>query len=358
MPARLTSNEMEQILGFGQNVLSCDHRQELRQVSLNLMEEMFRSESANFFLTTGPGEKLDLGDVVTRGITDRNLERFNDYYYRLDPFIKHYPPPATVLTMDQLVPRQNLESSEYYNDFLKPQHIGHQMTIAVKVQGRVGGIIALFRPENKNNFNQADKTKAEVCASYISGVLERIVYADQALKKARVAEALAAGLPGRGVIVADERLEILYSDFEAENLLGRGEKTVARYGKIARACEEVRGRDPGEPFRLLVDIAEQSRPVEVNIRLISGRDRSPMFLITLGDPAGYRDWTGQLKEKGISPRELEVIHMVAGGLSNSETARRLYISSHTVENHLKNIFRKLGVKSRTQLIGQILALRH
>jgi len=50
---------------------------------------------------------------------------------------------------------------------------------------------------------------------------------------------------------------------------------------------------------------------------------------------------------GLSDREVEVLRLVAGGLSNRDIATNLVISEHTVRRHLSNIFRKIGVTSRS-----------
>ena len=49
---------------------------------------------------------------------------------------------------------------------------------------------------------------------------------------------------------------------------------------------------------------------------------------------------------GLSPRELEVLRLVAGGATNKAIAASLFLSERTVERHLSNIFSKLRVPSR------------
>jgi LuxR family transcriptional regulator, maltose regulon positive regulatory protein len=55
--------------------------------------------------------------------------------------------------------------------------------------------------------------------------------------------------------------------------------------------------------------------------------------------------------EAISERELEVIHLLAGGLTNQELADRLYISGNTVKTHLASIYGKLGVGGRREAIA-------
>lgn len=62
-----------------------------------------------------------------------------------------------------------------------------------------------------------------------------------------------------------------------------------------------------------------------------------------------------LKELMLTPREREIAYLVYEGLRNNEIADRLCISVYTVENHLKSIFAKLRVNSRTRLIHKLMS---
>lgn len=56
----------------------------------------------------------------------------------------------------------------------------------------------------------------------------------------------------------------------------------------------------------------------------------------------------EMEKLGISRRELEVLELMAQGLSNQEIAARLFVSLNTVKTHSSNLFEKLDVKRRTQ----------
>ena len=58
----------------------------------------------------------------------------------------------------------------------------------------------------------------------------------------------------------------------------------------------------------------------------------------------------ELNKLGISKRELEVLQLIAEGLSNQEIAARLFVSLNTVKTHSSRLFEKLDVKRRTQAI--------
>jgi DNA-binding CsgD family transcriptional regulator len=57
----------------------------------------------------------------------------------------------------------------------------------------------------------------------------------------------------------------------------------------------------------------------------------------------------------FSQRESEIVPLLIEGLSNDDIASRLFISPHTVKNHVTSIFRKAGVTNRFELLGRVSA---
>jgi DNA-binding CsgD family transcriptional regulator len=53
---------------------------------------------------------------------------------------------------------------------------------------------------------------------------------------------------------------------------------------------------------------------------------------------------------GLTPRELEILRLIADGLSNREISKRLFVSENTVKTHSANLFSKLSAKRRTQAV--------
>jgi DNA-binding CsgD family transcriptional regulator len=58
----------------------------------------------------------------------------------------------------------------------------------------------------------------------------------------------------------------------------------------------------------------------------------------------------RVRELGITRRELEILELIAGGLSNREIAEKLFVSENTVKTHSSRLFDKLNARRRTQAV--------
>jgi ATP/maltotriose-dependent transcriptional regulator MalT len=74
-------------------------------------------------------------------------------------------------------------------------------------------------------------------------------------------------------------------------------------------------------------------------------ERARRELLSVGENVAKRTRTGS----ALTPQETQVAELAAAGLTNTEIGSQLFISAHTVEWHLSNVYAKLAIKSRRQL---------
>jgi len=79
---------------------------------------------------------------------------------------------------------------------------------------------------------------------------------------------------------------------------------------------------------------------------------SPAMAPKLLAEVGISKGSQEMEELGLSPREREILLLIADGLTDREIAEELFISVNTAKTHLKNILTKLHVKSRVQIVAR------
>jgi DNA-binding CsgD family transcriptional regulator len=91
----------------------------------------------------------------------------------------------------------------------------------------------------------------------------------------------------------------------------------------------------------------------VECSLIWKADRTlvvPQFLVTLSDLTEKRLPAGLKARFSLTLREMEIVYCIIANMSYSEIAEKLCISKLTVHTHVKNIYRKLGVSNKIELV--------
>jgi LuxR family maltose regulon positive regulatory protein len=122
--------------------------------------------------------------------------------------------------------------------------------------------------------------------------------------------------------------------------------------------------EPAGFFRAFLD---QGEPMAVLLRQAAARGIAPGYVSKLvsaldeeeqrdrgaeGRPPQHPCTPAPLLIEPLSERELEVLDLIAAGLSNREIADRLFIAVSTVKTHINNIYRKLDVSKRTQAVAR------
>jgi DNA-binding CsgD family transcriptional regulator len=93
----------------------------------------------------------------------------------------------------------------------------------------------------------------------------------------------------------------------------------------------------------------------LGLKLTKSKERVVIKEVPVVVPASAASRPFVLDEKkredlGITPRELDILELIAQGMSNREIAEKLFVSENTVKTHSSRVFDKLGAKRRTQAV--------
>ena len=150
----------------------------------------------------------------------------------------------------------------------------------------------------------------------------------------------------------DPRLAARLHGAADQALADLGETLEALEGRLADLdSQRLRGAIGAEAFEAeyeagrALDLAHAAHQALQGIH--AGRGAEPAGALASEPDAA----AGGAAAPALTPRELDVLKLVAQGLSNPDIAQRLVLSEHTVHRHLANILRKLSLSSRAAAVA-------
>ena len=112
-----------------------------------------------------------------------------------------------------------------------------------------------------------------------------------------------------------------------------------------------------EPLGVEMEVEEGETVLDAAFRQGMAQPRRPMAPIVVRPaPTAYGVGGEDEEHRPLSTREHEVMHWVRLGKTNSEIASIMNLSTFTVQNHMRRIYKKLDVLNRAQAVGQMGAM--
>jgi len=361
------TKDLMDVLFISRTVFEFRTVDELRPVILRQLERILEADNCNFFLVSEPEHGLTLSSVVARGIDEKFLRLYRRYYHGFDPFPKKlFSTHADVLLTDEVIPYKSLTRTEYYHDFLKPQCIHHQISIHLKSGNQPLGIVSLFRPRNTKAFSSKHKAKAKMMAPFLAGALEKTLAFDKIFEIESIIKSIVSELPYKGIVVLNESLEPVYHTENAviilsnltptekhpKELLGPLPNEIYLRCKDLLTSTRMKGTAKPHQHKFVLVSPGGRQKILVRMRLITPRG-NPLVLLCLEPEENILCLSKQLKELGLTRREIDVVCQLSMGLKNTEIGEKLFISPYTVDNHLRSIYQKIGVRNRTSLVHRL-----
>jgi DNA-binding CsgD family transcriptional regulator len=238
--------------------------------------------------------------------------------------------------------RGDLNRSRRHRELRAPNGFGDELRTTLVSDGVAWGGLTLLRADDCGPFATTDvDLMASLSQCLAEGLRQAVLLA--ALRGARHADEGDAGL----VLVADDD-SVVMTDAAGQAWLRQiGSDVIAAVAGWARAT----GGDDARFARARVRAATGTWLVVRGSALSGEGDARTAVTI---EPAGAHDLAPLIVDAyGLTERERVITQLVAQGLSTKTIAGHLRISPWTVQDHLKSVFEKVGVRTRGELVSRV-----
>jgi DNA-binding CsgD family transcriptional regulator len=227
-----------------------------------------------------------------------------------------------------------------------------EMIAALRTGGAVWGAVGLYRAPGEPLFDSGEKAFLQAIATDLA------TGARTGLLVGEARDPEWPDSPGLVVLSGNGELESTTPGVERwlcdlpDGDMDAGRLPSAVHAVAGRALRTAEGHDdPGEVALARVLSRSGIWIVLHGTSLVASGSRRAAVIVEPAHPARITPLL--MSAYGLTEREQEVTRLVLRGDSTAEIAERLVVSPHTVQEHLKKIFEKTGVRSRRELVGKV-----
>ncbi|WP_195575220.1 helix-turn-helix transcriptional regulator [Paenibacillus sp. 1001270B_150601_E10] len=331
--------------------------QQYRKKVLNYLRRAVSFDAA-CFTTVDPETLLSAGSVTVGDIEQIHQRLFeHEYVVENEDFNSFQALAAKQVPVETLSHATDgvMEQSARYRETLKPAGYIDELRAVMRVEGRVWGFLILFRKHTNSCFSETERL-------FVSSLISSIAGHMRELSSTIPSESTESKGEGTGLLVLTENLQMISYNQAATAYLSR-----------LQAWEEVRKEILPRPIRAVCNMAltkrgaarDEDEMAKVCIHIPDGpfmtiRASKQMTveqevqLVVIMEPATASELLPLIADSyRLTDREKEILMLLVKGNSTVELAKSLHISAYTVQDHLKSIFMKTGVKSRRELIWKV-----
>jgi len=331
-------------------ILTCSSFQDVGQRILRPLARSLNCTSAYLAQigSSSSGDRSQVERSVFIGPIKRTVDAYAAGEFRRCPLLASEP--NRLLSMCRM--EQELEAGQtsaagreslrYWRAWLARQgQVGDTTGIVVPVHTSIGPhLVALMfhRGREFESFDDGSIGLLNEAIPALRAVLGNLVMAETSLFANQIMSAL-ADANAVGFVLFDEAMKIRYANERGMAAIAAGHARRAVGDRVDASVES-----------WIPTSGRFSRDTHVTTLSNATGETFRLSMTTRSDPS--RSFDHLRRAYGLTARETEVVKTITEGHSNSSAAERLGIAVRTVENHLRAIYAKIGIGTRTQLVSR------
>ena len=260
---------------------------------------------------------------------------FEVYYQHCDPISRHIRLRTDATTTYEIISRRQLERTEYFNDFLKPNRVSHGIDQYLYEDGRIIGDFRIWRKSASNAFTGRERRILNALRPMLKNAYRNVLSGDGLEKALHDSGTLAVAISAdhRRFECSPALIHWIASQADlSENAFRNTVMALVRKGATSALFAK---------FSVKIGWRNVSSQSHFAVTCIITPTRKPQF----GEPIA------------LTSRERQIVGMIARGMTDREISDSLEISFWTVRTHVGNVLRKFGARNRVELINRVASAR-
>jgi DNA-binding CsgD family transcriptional regulator len=245
-------------------------------------------------------------------------------------------------------------ASRRFTDIMAPLDLGDELRVVLRSRSYSWGVMCLHRSHAVSGFSDQDIAVVRRIAPHVA----------EGLRRAHVLTAGAAhpATTDAGIVLLDSELRLVSMNAAAELWLAdmsdamwpaSAELPVPVHAVAARLQADSESPDVSGPPEARLRTGSGTWVIVHASRMDGPGGRQTAVVI---EPASSQQLASVLlAARGLTPAQERVAALVLRGLTTRDISEQLHLSAHTVQEHLKSIFDKFGVRSRRELVAAVVA---
>lgn len=361
----LTNQDYEQLLKFSQEINKHYHDFEWAMIDA-------LSEYLNIHLTTytiidhAPDGTPFIAENVSRVVDESIMELYKNKLYKTDVFIQHFDRyrftamSSNVFTSEEF-PSDTFRQTEY-GKFLAANNIGYQAILGMRNTAHPPGhTLSIYKSIDSGGFTKKEielykqvgrifnsavvhyknhrrfQMLFDVMNSFVTEFEIGFALLDQCNNLLNFNDGF---LPLAALLSEEQNISKIASDL------------IAKVDNACGQCGNHSGIKEYEANGCILTSSRKKITTATGVKcfsLLTIRNNLPSALSTDSDSLRML----LMSEYSLTAREAEILQLIAKGMDNNEISDTLYISMSTVKSHVRSIYSKLGVSTRTELLRKI-----
>ncbi len=265
-------------------------------------------------------------------------------------------------SLDNIIDFRQFSRGHYYNEFLRPNSLRQILATGIpsKTDSSLVYVLGFHRYCN-NAFRKKDVQIPSYFGPVLFNALNNLELKNQLADHNIIASYLKEQLSDTGLVILDNNYHVVFANHVGQSHLQVAQDSANRYSDIDSNLIAVLNGYLAQIKKIpakKIEFDYEGMKITARMIVTDVKNQGKRIILNSRRPSQININAMKVEKYCLTQREIDISSLIVMGMTSPQISEKLCISIRTVENHLRSIYSKTGVRNRTSLAYKLAPSRH